>query len=89
MIVRRAALADAADIAAVHVRTCQAAYAHVFGAERLAGLDVRRRTAGWERSLREPDGGRKEESVLGMRVVEVRLRLRLAPARRRGPRRRG
>ena len=175
MIVRRAALADGADIASVHVRTWQAAYAHVFGAERLAGLDVRRRTAGWERSLREgetvfvadeggrvvgfaavgpsrddadeaelyaiyalpeswgsgagpallgagleemraagyeeavlwvlednprarrfyaregfePDGGPKEESVLGMRVVEVRLRLRLAPARRRGPRRRG
>ena len=37
---RRARLEDAAAIAAVHVRTWQAAYEHVFGAERLAGLDL-------------------------------------------------
>jgi ribosomal protein S18 acetylase RimI-like enzyme len=38
--IRRARLEDAAAIAAVHVRTWQAAYEHVFGAERLAGLDL-------------------------------------------------
>jgi ribosomal protein S18 acetylase RimI-like enzyme len=37
--IRRARLEDAAAIAAVHVRTWQSAYEHVFGAERLAGLD--------------------------------------------------
>ena len=40
MIIRRARLDDAAAIAAVHVRTWQSAYEHVFGAERLAGLDL-------------------------------------------------
>jgi GNAT superfamily N-acetyltransferase len=38
--IRRARLDDAAAIAEVHVRTWQAAYEHVFGAERLAGIDV-------------------------------------------------
>jgi len=37
MEIRRARLEDAAAIAEVHVRTWQAAYEHVFGAERLAG----------------------------------------------------
>jgi GNAT superfamily N-acetyltransferase len=40
VIVRRARLEDAAAIAEVHVRTWQAAYEHVFGAERLAGIDL-------------------------------------------------
>lgn len=40
MEIRRARLEDAAAIADVHVRTWQAAYEHVFGAERLAGIDV-------------------------------------------------
>ena len=40
MQIRRARLEDAAAIAAVHVRTWQAAYEHVFGAERLAALDL-------------------------------------------------
>jgi ribosomal protein S18 acetylase RimI-like enzyme len=40
MQIRRARLEDAAAIAAVHVRTWQAAYEHVFGAERLAGVDL-------------------------------------------------
>lgn len=168
MDVRRAGVADAAGVATVHVRTWQAAYAHVFGAERLAGIDVGRRTANWERALRdgetvfvaedggcivafaavgpsrdagdegevyaiyalpewwgsgagsalmhagleamreagyreavlwvlednprarrfyaregwEPDGGRKDDDLLGLRVAEVRLRIRLLPARR-------
>jgi ribosomal protein S18 acetylase RimI-like enzyme len=38
--IRRARLEDAAAIAAVHVRTWQAAYEHVFGAARLAGIDA-------------------------------------------------
>ena len=53
MNVRRARPEDAAEIAAVHVRTWQAAYEHVFGAERLAGLDPERRRLGWERALSE------------------------------------
>lgn len=56
MSVRRARPEDAAAIAAVHVRTWQAAYEHVFGPERLAGLDPERRRLGWERELSEhPD----------------------------------
>jgi GNAT superfamily N-acetyltransferase len=51
MEIRRASVSDAAEIAAVHVRTWQAAYAHVFGVERLAHLDVDRRVAGWTREL--------------------------------------
>lgn len=43
MEIRRARLEDAAAIAEVHVRTWQAAYEHVFGAERLAGIDVKAR----------------------------------------------
>jgi GNAT superfamily N-acetyltransferase len=37
--IRRARLEDAPAVADVHVRTWQAAYEHVFGAERLAGID--------------------------------------------------
>ena len=54
MEIRRASVSDAAEIASVHVRTWQAAYAHVFGEERLAQLDVDRRVAGW---TREADRG--------------------------------
>jgi GNAT superfamily N-acetyltransferase len=43
MEIRRAGLEDAAAIAEVHVRTWQAAYEHVFGADRLADIDVSRR----------------------------------------------
>jgi len=52
--VRPARVEDAAALAEVHVRTWQAAYAHVFGAERLASLDVARRAAQWTRWLEEP-----------------------------------
>src|SRR5260221_14420270 len=51
MEIRRATVADAPGIADVHVRTWQGAYEHVFGAERLAGIDLERRTANWERAL--------------------------------------
>jgi GNAT superfamily N-acetyltransferase len=56
--VRPARPEDAAAIAAVHVRTWQAAYDHVFGADRLAVLDEQlpRRIERWERLLREEEG---------------------------------
>jgi ribosomal protein S18 acetylase RimI-like enzyme len=56
--VRPARPEDAAAIAAVHVRTWQAAYDHVFGAERLAVLDEQlpRRIERWEQLLREEGG---------------------------------
>jgi ribosomal protein S18 acetylase RimI-like enzyme len=64
MIVRPARLDDAAAVAAVHVRTWQAAYEHVFGAERLAAIDHSRRRSLAERSIAgggvavaEDDGG--------------------------------
>jgi GNAT superfamily N-acetyltransferase len=49
---------DAAAVAAVHVRTWQAAYEHAFGAERLAVLDEQlpRRVERWERILRDEGG---------------------------------
>jgi GNAT superfamily N-acetyltransferase len=39
----------------VHTRSWQSAYEHVFGTERLAGIDVARRQAGWERALANPE----------------------------------
>jgi GNAT superfamily N-acetyltransferase len=39
----------------VHTRSWQSAYEHVFGAERLAGIDLERRQAGWERALANPE----------------------------------
>jgi GNAT superfamily N-acetyltransferase len=53
--IRRASVSDAAEIAAVHVHTWQAAYQDVFGAERLAGIDTPRRVAGWTRALEEEE----------------------------------
>jgi GNAT superfamily N-acetyltransferase len=49
--IRRARLDDAAAIAEVHVRSWQAAYEHVFGAERLAMLDLDARRRRWEEWL--------------------------------------
>jgi GNAT superfamily N-acetyltransferase len=49
--VRRASDDDAAGIAAVHVATWQAAYAHVFEEEWLARLDVGERERQWRTSL--------------------------------------
>jgi GNAT superfamily N-acetyltransferase len=51
--VRRARPGDADAIAEVHVRTWQAAYEHVFGAERLAAIDAERRRAWWARCIEE------------------------------------
>ena len=56
MLVRPARREDAAAIAEVHVRTWQAAYEHVFGAERLAGIGDGRR-AQWEGWLTDPQPG--------------------------------
>ena len=53
MLVRPARREDAAAIADVHVRTWQAAYEHVFGAERLARIGDGRR-AQWEEWLADP-----------------------------------
>lgn len=39
----------------MHTRSWQAAYEHVFGAERLAAIDVARRRAMWERALANPE----------------------------------
>ena len=57
MLVRPARREDAAAIADVHVRTWQAAYEHVFGDKRLAGIEDRRR-AEWEERLADPQPGR-------------------------------
>lgn len=56
MLIRVARPEDAAAIADVHTRTWQAAYAHVFGADRLGGIDAERRRAGWEREIAEHGG---------------------------------
>jgi ribosomal protein S18 acetylase RimI-like enzyme len=54
-VIRRARPADAAAIADIHVRTWQAAYEHVFGAERLATLDTAQREQRWRRVLETGD----------------------------------
>ena len=46
-MIRPGTSADAEAVARVHVRTWQAAYAHVFPAERLAELSVERRADQW------------------------------------------
>ena len=51
MDIRRARPGDAAAVAEVHVRTWQAAYEHVFGAERLAAIDVEPRRRFAERGI--------------------------------------
>ena len=56
MEVRRARPSDAAAIAAVHTQSWQAAYEHVFGAERLLTIDTERRSRWWERTIAEGTG---------------------------------
>jgi GNAT superfamily N-acetyltransferase len=46
-VIRPGTAADAEAVARVHVRTWQAAYAHVFPPERLAELSVERRADRW------------------------------------------
>jgi RimJ/RimL family protein N-acetyltransferase len=70
VLVRPARREDAAAIADVHVRTWQAAYEHVFGAERLAAIGDGRRAV-WEERLANPEPGRQvfvceeDERVVG------------------------
>jgi ribosomal protein S18 acetylase RimI-like enzyme len=52
--VRPARVGDAAAIAEVQVRTWQTAYAHTFGQERLAAIDLEARRRNWRRRLSEP-----------------------------------
>lgn len=47
--------ADADDIAAVHVRSWQAAYRDILAPDFLAGLSVARRAAGWREALARHD----------------------------------
>jgi GNAT superfamily N-acetyltransferase len=53
MQIRRARVDDAAAVAEVHTRSWRSAYEHVFGAERLARIDMDRRRDGWCRAIRE------------------------------------
>ena len=53
---RRAQLDDAAAIAEVHTRSWESAYAHAFGAENLATIDVSRRRDWWERCIARGEG---------------------------------
>jgi RimJ/RimL family protein N-acetyltransferase len=46
---------DAAAIADLHVRTWQAAYRHVFPADRLDAMDAGERVARWEQNVVDPD----------------------------------
>ncbi|HZC29000.1 MAG TPA: GNAT family N-acetyltransferase [Gaiellaceae bacterium] len=56
-MIRPATARDAEGIAQVHVRTWQAAYAHVFPADELANLSVERRRALWAEYLGRDDVG--------------------------------
>lgn len=51
--IRLAVPSDAQAIASIHVQAWQAAYAHIFPATFLAGLDVARRTEAWRQLLAE------------------------------------
>ena len=55
MIVRDAVPDDAEAMALVHVRTWQAAYAHIFPPERLAALSAERRTDNWRVWIATPE----------------------------------
>ncbi|MEU8618459.1 GNAT family N-acetyltransferase [Streptomyces sp. NPDC048623] len=56
MPIRRALPTDAAAVAAVHVRSWQAAYRDLIPAPYLDGLDVTERTEAWRARLTAPDG---------------------------------
>jgi GNAT superfamily N-acetyltransferase len=57
-VIRAARLADAAQIAVVHVRSWQGAYRGLMPQAYLDGLDPAQRLGQWERSLAEVDAGR-------------------------------
>jgi ribosomal protein S18 acetylase RimI-like enzyme len=64
-LIRPATAADAAGIAAVHVRTWQAAYRGLLPQPFLDGLDVEERRQSWLRRLSEPD-----DTVLAILVAQ-------------------
>jgi ribosomal protein S18 acetylase RimI-like enzyme len=49
--IRAATLSDAAAVATVHIRSWQAAYAHILPDAFLKGLSVAMRTTGWQKVL--------------------------------------
>jgi GNAT superfamily N-acetyltransferase len=57
-VIRAACVADAAQIAVVHVRSWQGAYRGLLPQAYLDGLDVAQRVGRWERSLAERSVGR-------------------------------
>src|SRR5690242_2177442 len=57
-VIRAARVADAAQIAVVHVRSWQGAYRGLMPQAYLDGLDPAQRLGRWERSLAEVDAGR-------------------------------
>jgi ribosomal protein S18 acetylase RimI-like enzyme len=57
-VIRAARVADAAQIAVVHVRSWQGAYRGLLPQAYLDGLDPAQRVGRWERSLAEADVGR-------------------------------
>ena len=63
-VVRAAVPADAAAMAALHVRAWQAAYAGVMPADFLAGLTIADREAMWRRSLTKPELAPAERVIL-------------------------
>ena len=67
MLVRPARPEDAAAVAEVHVRSWQGAYEHVFGAEKLAAIDVGQRRVQAERII--AGGGMAVAEDDGARVV--------------------
>jgi GNAT superfamily N-acetyltransferase len=60
--VRWARIEDAAELAEVHIASWRAAYANLLPADRLAGLDLGRRTEDW-RGWLGPEGERNETLV--------------------------
>jgi GNAT superfamily N-acetyltransferase len=62
-VIRTGTAADAAAVAGVHVRTWQAAYAHVFPAEQLAELSIDQRAGQWRD--RPPLVAEREGIIIG------------------------
>jgi RimJ/RimL family protein N-acetyltransferase len=54
-VIRRARVEDAPAIADLHVRSWQAAYRHVFPAERLDAMDAAERVERWEQNVVDAD----------------------------------
>lgn len=68
MLIRRAELEDAPQIAEVHVSTWQTAYAGIVPDETLASLSLEARTAQWQRSINN-DRNLNEVALVGEEIV--------------------